>query len=109
MAGPCFGILTWHKGFMIKDDLIKDNDGVFVKGQIKTYEFGNKVGLAVTARECLVVGVKKSFFGRPYGATLIPQIEQVERVSIGVIKAKNISLRQSCLYIWSGEGLRLNR
>ncbi len=47
----------------------------------KRYEFGNKVSLAVTARECLVVGVK-SCFGRPFdGATLIPQIEQVERVT----------------------------
>ena len=47
----------------------------------KRYEFGNKVSLAVTARECFVVGVQ-SFFGRPFdGATLIPQIGQVERVT----------------------------
>lgn len=47
----------------------------------KPYEFGVKVGIAVTARKGLVVGAR-SFPGNPYdGDTLEEQLEQVEIVS----------------------------
>ena len=47
----------------------------------KPYEFGVKVGIAVTARKGLVVGAR-SFAGNPYdGDTLHEQLEQVEIVS----------------------------
>lgn len=47
----------------------------------KPYEFGVKVGIAVTARKGLVVGAR-SFPGNPYdGDTLHEQLEQVEIVS----------------------------
>ena len=47
----------------------------------KPYEFGVKVGIAVTARKGLVVGAR-SFPGNPYdGDTLGEQLEQVEIVS----------------------------
>jgi IS5 family transposase len=47
----------------------------------KPYEFGVKVGIAVTARKGLVVGAR-SFPGNPYdGDTLAEQLEQVEIVS----------------------------
>lgn len=46
----------------------------------KLYEFGVKVGIAVTARKGLVVGAR-SFAGNPYdGDTLGEQLEQVEIV-----------------------------
>lgn len=52
------------------------------KGKARTpYEFGNKVSLAVTAKNPWIIGAK-SFFNRPYdGATLKPAIEQVERIT----------------------------
>ena len=47
----------------------------------KPYEFGVKVGIAVTARKGLVVGAR-SFPGNPYdGDTLAEQLEQAEIVS----------------------------
>lgn len=47
----------------------------------KPYEFGVKVGIAVTARKGLVVGAR-SFAGNPYdGDTLAEQLEQVGIVS----------------------------
>ena len=47
----------------------------------KPYEFGVKVGIAVTARKGLVVGAR-SFPGNPYdGDTLAEQLEQVEIIS----------------------------
>src|SRR5690606_11109923 len=46
----------------------------------KPYEFGVKVGIAVTARKGLVVGAR-SFPGNPYdGDTWAEQLEQVEIV-----------------------------
>lgn len=52
------------------------------KGKARNpYEFGVKVGVAVTARKGLVVGAR-SFPGNPYdGDTLAEQLEQVEIVS----------------------------
>ncbi len=52
------------------------------KGKARTpYEFGVKVGIAVTARKGLVVGAR-SFPGNPYdGDTLEEQLEQVEILS----------------------------
>lgn len=45
------------------------------------YEFGNKVSLAVTAKDPWIIGAK-SFFGNPFdGATLRGAIEQVERLT----------------------------
>ena len=45
------------------------------------YEFGNKVSLAVTAKNPWIIGAM-SFFNRPYdGATLKPAIIQVERIT----------------------------
>jgi transposase, IS5 family len=47
----------------------------------KRYEFGVKVGIAITATEGLVVGAR-SFPGRPYdGHTLHEQLEQVESLT----------------------------
>lgn len=52
------------------------------KGKLsKPYEFGNKVGLAVTGRNNFIVGVK-SFHGNPYdGHTLAQTIAAVEQVT----------------------------
>ena len=61
----------------------------FAKGKVdKKYEFGSKVSLVTTSRECFVVGMK-SFAGTPYdGHTLEATMAQAER--LGGFQAKDI-------------------
>ena len=61
----------------------------FAKGKVdKRYEFGSKVGLVTTSRECFVVGMK-SFSGTPYdGHTLEASLAQAER--LGRFQAKEV-------------------
>jgi IS5 family transposase len=61
----------------------------FAKGKThKKYEFGSKVSLVTTSRECFVVGMK-SFAGTPYdGHTLAAALTQAER--LGGFQAKEI-------------------
>jgi IS5 family transposase len=58
----------------------------------KPYEFGVKVGIAVTARQGLVVGAR-SFPGTPYdGDTLAEQVEQVQNLTERKVKQVIVDL-----------------
>ncbi|MHC0449671.1 MAG: hypothetical protein ACRY3E_06330 [Candidatus Lariskella arthropodorum] len=47
----------------------------------KPYEFGNKVGIAVSGRNNFIVGIK-SFHGNPYdGHTLSEMVDEVKKVA----------------------------
>lgn len=77
----------------------------FAKGKVhKKYEFGSKVSLVTTAKECFVVGMK-SYAGTPYdGHTLQAAINQAER--LGAFRAREIYVDRGYKgHDYQGEGI----